>query len=78
MKARFTKWYHSLVGLVCLGEGPQPEAPLASAVAEKLCGAVSSVTALLGHLQAQICLAVKPESSILCPAGMETKVNNPQ
>ena len=73
----------NLAGSVCLGKGPQPESPLAGAVAEKLCGAASSIMMLLSTSwpsphQAQICFVVKPESSILCPAGMKTKVNNPQ
>lgn len=74
---------HDLAGSVCLGKGPQPETPLAGAVAETLRGAASSITLLLSTSwpsphRARICLVVKPETNILCPAGMKTKVNNPQ
>lgn len=56
--------------------------PLASAVVE-LCGAASSTTVLLlssclSPHQAQLCLVVKPDTRILCPAGMKTNVNKPQ
>lgn len=68
----FTEWHHNLAGSLHLGKGPQPEAPLASAAAEeKLCGAAVSITALLSTSwpcppQAQLCLAVKPESIVSC------------
>lgn len=81
-ESQVTKWCLKLAESVCLGKGPQSKAPLVGAVAAKLCGAAPSIMVLLSMSwpslqQAQICLVVNPQSSILRLAGMKTKVNNP-